>query len=385
MTAITTTAIALLLMPSAAGAEMNSDEFYRPKLSGYYKNLFTTSETLSTDEIFVSDLNRIRVKYDQRVTKRISIYAAYDNEVLLNTFYDTPDFDLIREKNQADLAFWDMDKVAIDRDGFYWRHSLYRAIVKYYSPKFQTVVGKQAIDWSRMRFYHPFDLFNPISPLDIEQKEKMGVDAANVTYSPTPFSYIDLIYAPGWTRKDHTFGARVGTKIHDYDIFFIGAQQRKDNVIGAGFDGYVKDAGFRGEYMFTFENNGHTYLRGSVGVDYSFNPRLYWLAEYFYNGDAKIDERQRFLGSLEISRRAMSLTKHIAGTGVEYRLSGVAKLNNYVFYDFEGESAFYNPEFQWNIRPNFDLSCGAQVFGGDNESEYGNFHHLFYAELKYSF
>jgi len=373
--------ISFLIIPPARASE----DSQQIDIGGYYKNLFTTSKTTSTVEEFVSCLQRVRLELNRKFTDELSCMLMYDNELLLNNFSDTPDFDIIRQQNQGNLALVDADHVLSDEKHSYWKHGIYRAYIKYYTPEFQCTLGKQAIDWSRTRLYHPFDLFNPISPLDIEGDEKFGVDAINVAFSPDGYGTLNAIYAPRRDSDEQAYGLRFLTKAGDYDIFFMGSNVKKDTILGCGFDGYIKEAGFRGEWTLTFADEDDDYFRGVVELDYSFTSKLYGLVEYFYNGGAKLTNAARFLGNYEFSREAMSITKHIIGAGLEYEPSGITKLKNYVFYDIEESSIFYNPEFKWNFRANADLSFGAQFFGGDNESEYGSYHNLYYTELKLFF
>lgn len=352
--------------------------------SGYYKNLFITSKTTSTDEVFFADINRLRLQFSKNLTKTISIFLAVDNEAIINDFSNTPDFDVIRQENQKNLAFWDADKVSADKKHIYVRHSLYRGYLKYYSSSFQAILGKQAIDWSRMRFYHPFDLFNPISPLDIEKDEKIGVDAVNLEFYPAALSSISFIFAPNKNLGKESFGLRLVKKIHNYDLSFIAAESRKDKILGFGFDGYIKEAGFRGEASFTKKDNKKEFARVVIGFDHNFTPKLYAVAEYFYNGGAEKDVSE-FINSFEFSRQALTIRKHILGTGIEYELSGITKLANYLFYDFEGKSIFVNPEFRYNIFTNLDLSAGIQFFSGSNSSEFGSYKNTYYVQAKYFF
>jgi len=380
---IWTIALVILMLFSITAFAQNATPL---KLSGYYKNLFTTSKTLADKKKQgISHLQRLRITGDYALTKEFSFHISYDNEILLHNLYDSPDFDLVRERDQRKLAWIDLDETIIDERYFYWKQSIYRLYAEYYTPKLRCIVGKQGVDWSRTRFYHPFDLFNPISPLDIEKEEKIGVDAINIDYYPEPFLMFNFIYAPYRNPERQGLGIRFGSKIADYDFFILAADVKKDKFIGASFDGYIKEAGFRGEYTYIWEDDGDNFLRGAVELDYSFTRKLYGIVEYFYNGGAKLMEIPRFLGSYDFSRRAFSVTKHIIGAGLEYEISGITKLNNYVFYDAEKNSFFNNPEFKWNIKPNFDLTFGAQVFQGDSNSEYGNYRNVYYAEMKMFF
>jgi hypothetical protein len=368
----------------------------KPDITGYYKNLFITSRTISDKETYVYYLQRFRFDLEQKFSKELSLRLVYDNQVLLNSFYASPDFSLVRKKDQKYLAWWEMQGTIVDARALYWNHLLYRGYVRYDTDMLDCIIGKQNIEWSRMRLYRPFDLFNAVSPLDIEKDEKVGVDAVNIDLRPESFMSFNFLYAPDKKGDLQSFGLRFASKIQDYDIFLIAADIKKDYTAGLGFDGYLKECGFRGELTYTFKHTDDIFLRGvddkdnflraAVEVDRSFSPKLYGILEYFYNGGASLKDTDLFLDSYKFNRQAMSITKHIAGAGLEYEISGISKLVNYVFYDFKGPSVFYNPEFRWNIRPNADIYVGYQVFLGEKEkSEYGNYHNLFYAEMKLFF
>ncbi|MBF0217294.1 MAG: hypothetical protein HQL30_09920 [Candidatus Omnitrophica bacterium] len=375
------------------------------ELGGYYKDIFTTSRTVSNDKPYVSYLQRARLDLAGKLSDTMSANVIYDHDLLLDDYSRTADFNLVRENNQRSLAFWDTHHVLLDERDIFWTQSLYRAYVRYESPALLCTMGKQDIDWSRMRFYHPFDLFNPVSPMSIEKDETMGVDAVTAELLPADFMSYDLIYAPDIDTDRQSFGLRFSGKIGDYDIFLMGADIRSDAVLGFAFDGYLKDSGLRGEYTYTFMNGRNSdafidtgqgdeftdkrrderFSRASIGMDRSFTPKLYGVAEYFYNGGAKKIHAPLFFSSVKFNRTAFSVTKHIISTGLEYECTGVTKLNNYLFYDIEESSFCYNPEFVWNIVPNADLTVGCQIFKGGSVSEYGSYHNLFYAEMKLFF
>jgi len=361
-----------------------AQENERFKLSGYYKNIFLNSKTRDTQENYAVDTNRLRLELTTKITSSLSSFLSYDNDLTLHDFGHTPEFELLRQNNQKNLAFLDADKKISEQKHLYWKHSLYRGYIKYQDPRLHWTLGKQAVDWSRMRLYHPLDLFNPISPLDIEKDEKIGVDALNIDFYPQNFATISAIYVMGKTDEKNGFGLRASKKIKDYDYALIAAEYKKDMILGANFDGYIKEAGFRGEMTYTKRDNGREFVRASIGLDHNFTSKLYGVAEYFYNGGAEKDPEQ-FLNSYQSSRQAITMRRNILGTGAEYEISGVTKLANYVFYDFDGRSLFYNPELRYNAKPNLDLSLGVQMFWGSSASEFGNYNHLYYAQAKYYF
>lgn len=353
------------------------------KFTGYYKNLTAVSKTISTKEDFFANTQRLRLESNAKLSDNFSVLLIYDNDVIINDFSRTSDFELIRQKNQKELNYLDIDKTLSDRRHFYWKHSLYRAYLKYVSNSLHFIVGKQAIDWSRMRLYHSFDLFNPISPLDLEKDEKVGVDALNIEIYPAELTSVNFIYLPYKSREKSGLGIRTSKKINDYDISLIAAEYKKDSTLGFSFDGYIKEAGFRGELTATKKDNQKEFIRTSIGFDHNFSPQFYTVAEYFYNGGAEKDI-SGFLNSYEFSRQAMSIRKHILGTGAEYEISGITKFATYTFYDFEGEGIFLNPELRQNVFTNMDINLGSQVFWGNEQSEFG-YENTYYCQLKYFF
>ena len=392
MAAITAIICASLAAPSFS-------EIEKPKISGSYYHLFNTSETISSKKPYVSYLQRFRFQLEEKFSDKLSATIVQDVNFLLNDFSTSADFNIVRDYNQRQLQYWNTQQTILNKRDLYWTESLYRAYVRYDTPLLKCVIGKQNIDWDRMRFYHPLDIFNPVSPLRIEKTEKMGVDAVNIEFCPAPFMSYNFIYAPDDQTEFQSFGMRFATKVKDYDIFLMAADIRKAYYFGFAFDGYLKESGLRGEITYTSNHNYDDKVidngnyndgpdrafRGSIGMDRSFTSKLYGIIEYFYNGIAKIMNAPLFISSLQYSRRALSITKHILSAGLEYQHTGITKLNNYVFYDFEGNSFFYNPEFVWNIKPNVDLMIGCQIFEGNDNSEYGNYHNLFYAEMKIYF
>jgi hypothetical protein len=394
---LTTILCALTLLSMLFSPLLRADDL---RISGYYKNLLTASETISTKKPYIAYLQRMRFDINQKFSDALSARLIQDNNFLLNDFSTSPDFNLVREDNQRELAFWDTHEVLVNARDLYWTEVFYRAYIQYDTPLVKCVIGKQTVDWDRMRFYHIFDIFNPISPLSIERNDEvMGVDAVNIELRPQSFMSYNFIYAPNKESNYQSYGLKFLSKVLDYDIFLMGADIAKDFYAGFGFDGYLSGSGLRGEITYTsnhnnndrfidngnYSNNADNFFRGSIGLDRSFSPKLYGIVEYFYNGGAKTMNAPLFISSLPYSRRILSITKHIVGAGLEYEITGITKLNNYLFYDFEGNSVFYNPEFIWNIKPNADLRIGCQIFEGNDESEYGNYHNLFYAEMKIFF
>lgn len=353
------------------------------KISGYYKNLFTTSASQVTEEGFYADLNRLRLEI-QNISDPWQVNLTLDNEALVNDFANTSDFSIIRSKNQRDITSADGDIVSVDNDHLFLRHSIYRAYVKYYSPEFQAVVGKQAIDWGRLRFFSPFDIFNTLSPLDLEPNERVGVDAINLNFSKEDSSALNAIFIPGPEDRSGA-GLKLNTTFKTYDFAMIAAYFRKTQTYGASFDGYLGEAGLRGEITHTILDNGRVFPRASVGIDYNFSEKLYALLEHFYNGGHDDNPGTGFSSSYRISQELLSLKRDLTGLWLQYRLTPLIKFNGYIIYDWEGASTVVTPELHFDMTENTRLTAGVQHFWGGNNSEFGSNEHTYYVEFQWFF
>jgi len=352
---------------------------------GYLKNFLSFSKTIDKKEDFYLNLIRLRLEFLLKPKELLEIFFAADNEFLANDFSHTSDFQIIRQKEQNGLNFWDADYTSYDQRLLYTRHSLYRAYLKYHQPSFKVILGKQSIDWSRTRFYSPLDLFNPQSPLEIERDEKIGIDAFNFEYFLSPISSFNLIAAPNSDLKKTDFGIRIFKKFKDYDLLLIVTEIDEDKTGGFGFDGYLYNAGLRGEFTLSRSDNERDFVRAAIGLDYSPSPKVYLLGEYFYNGGSDDNDVSRFLSSYQYSRKTISLKKHLGCLLYSYELTPLFKFDQHTIYDFEGKSIFLNPEIRYNIFTNLDLSLGSQLFFGDETSEFGNYQNTYYFQLKYFF
>lgn len=354
---------------------------------GHYKNLFITSEA-STGEHYYLDTNRLRLEIDKQADPW-QFHLELDNEALIHDFRNTPDFEYIRSREQEHVNSWDADEVSVDEDHLYLKHTLYRAYVKYFNPTFQAVVGKQAIDWGKMRFYSPLDLFNPLGPIELERDYRIGVDAVNLNYALGDFSGVGLILAPGEDPGHSRYGATYYTKLGTYDVSLSTANILDDMVVGAAFDGYLKAAGFRGEITQTWEDDDfagdRNYIRAALGLDYNFTEKIYLLLEQLYNGGHSDNNPASVLFSARQAAKTLSLEKNLSSVWFQYKFTPVFEGNTYLIYDWDGESGVVNPELKKEIMENTTVALGAQFFWGESDSEFGSLNHLYYAELKWHF
>lgn len=353
------------------------------KLDGYYKNLFWVSKTVDTHKGYVADLQRLRLGVGRTFNEQLRAKVVLDQDMLLHNFRGSRDLRAIIHNDQHNLAFVDADKAYVNSGNLYAEFVLYRAYLKYDAAPLQMTVGKQMIDWGRMRFYSPMDLFNPISPFAIDRDERPGVDAVDIDFSPRDDIHLDTVYAAGRTFSDSSVGSRLLYRWHDYDLFLMGGDFQNAKVVGGGFDGYLRNAGFRGEFTQTHGESGRDFFRGAVGLEYSFFTKLSVLGEYFYNGGADDSDPVALIDSYRFFTQTLTLKKHLVGLAAEYEIHPLVKAANYVLYDAEGSSFFINPEIRYNMRANLDLKGGAQFYCGGGNTEFSGNQNIYYVQLQF--
>ena len=376
--------ILFFILNCAFFAQAN-DNSSKHNLTGHYKSLLVSTESNSSKEELYALTNRLRLKYNYEYNENWQVHLTVDNEVIVHDAGNTPDFDFTRSKQQNFTSTLDWDKVSSDTDHIYSRHSVYRAYIKYYTPEFQAVIGKQAIDWGKMRFYSPIDLFNSPGAIDIEHEERVGADAINLNFALSDFSGVNLIYVPGDGDTNHSYGVKAYKTFGTYDISVIAAEVRKNLSFGLAFDGYVKQAGLRGEITHNIFENNREFTRFSVGVDYNINDKIYVLMEHFYNGGADDNNQAAFSSSFSTAREIISLKKHLSSLWVEYKVTPLIDFNTYLVYDWEGESGVINPELVYSLSESLDLTAGTQFFWGPALSEFGDYQNLYYVEIIWYF
>ena len=352
-------------------------------LSGYYKILPFFTKSSSTKENIYAVLQRLRLEFKPQLTKNFLLNVVYDHELLINDFSHTPDFNLIRQKNQKNFNWWDADQVISDTNHIYERQLLYRCYLRFESTNSRWSFGKQLIDWGRLRFYSPLDLFNPPLPSDIEPDERIGFDTLNIELFNKNFSSLNLIYGPGHNTDEDSYALKLYKKFGSYDTFLIGAKHREEKTAGFGFDGYLWKAGLRGEFTYT-KDGKERYPRAALGLDYSFSAKTTGLIEYFYNGAANGDYAT-FASSLIEEQKRLSLKKQLLSFMVTHDLTPLLKFRASFIYDILGKSAFLNPELRYNISQDIDAALGTQFFVRRPNSEFQDKHNLYYAEVKIYF
>jgi len=337
---------------------------------------------------FWSDLNRLRLEFDAQVSERVHVKAVVDNELLLGSLLGKPEF--VLAKNREDNTLFDLDYIVKDDEDLYWEISLYRLYFSYSVDDTAIITGRQRIAWGTARLWNPTDLFNPISPLQIDRDARAGVDAINIEHYFNALSSVNLVYALGNDNRDRDLAIQATTNVAGYDLSALIGEFREDWVVGLDFAGNLGNSGFRGETTFTDPEIGEDFTRVVMSWDYSFPNTLYLLLEYLYNGgNLSIPD---ISGGMPVqsdirtfARGIVTRNKNFLGWVAGYEVTPLFRVDSLLIYDIDDRSVFWGPAFKYNIFTNLDWSLGVQIFSGETGSEFGDLPGTFYSSLEWFF
>lgn len=384
-------ALLALLAACALGHGQNqpSSAAFKYRFGGYYRSLLTSSHSYFTGDPYGDSLNRLRFSLDAGWRPSLTLHVDYDNELHFGNLIGEPDFDLVRGRQDAE--YLDLLHVFVDKQHAYWDTSLYRGYLTLRHGPAELTAGRQRIAWGTAHFWSPADVFNPISPLQVEEDERQGVDAAQLALQLPKGLRWSVVYAPQDGLDRSTEAARIAATVHNFDVTAMGGHFQKDWLVGADFAGQLRGAGLRGELTYTAraDSSQSNALRLAFGSDYAINSKWYVLAEYFYNQGqpAGYTPGQPFDPSilLRYSNEIYTLQRHFLSAGARYSVTPLLNLQTYAVVDLEGRGALFMPQATYNLTANTDLRVAGQLFASSPRGEFDRVPNLFNLELTVHF
>ena len=374
-------------------------------LTGFYKNLLsvTTVEDnfgnlgLTDGDVAVDDFQRLRIKFDYVPTDSLELRLHYETR---HAWGETERIGNRLEKRSmlvlpvsipGRTRFLDLESEIESGSNWVWSHDLDRFQIRWMTERLELTVGRQPVSWGTGLLWNPTDLFAGFSPTEIDRDEKLGVDVVRMTYSPNLDISLDLVAEPLDKRgpyrfqgDDSSLALRAGAHVGEYDLSAVGGQVAGDVVMGADFSGYVRDAGFRGEFLYTNVKECHqrNYTRMLLSVDYGFAVRWnpYLAVEYYYNG-LGTDDPDRYLPRLAASSvqrafqrgNSFNLGRQYIGTVFRLTPSALVNFQSITLFNLDDTSVQEFISVSRSLTDNIDFLLGANVGFGGVGTEFGGF------------
>ena len=379
--------ITAIILISSYTIEAQDNSKFDVELGGYIKELGQLSASNDFSDLRYDNILHHRLESDWTISEHLEFRADIRNRLISGyTIKNTPG---IEQFYELDPNYLDLTKVWFDTDYSILQSHIDRLHVSYINGPWEVHAGRQRVNWGRTFVWNPNDLFNNYAFLDFDYEERPGVDALIGRYSWSYASAVEAGIRIGDTWEKTVIGGMLRTSLGSYDLQFIGGHYLDKLALGAGWAGYLEDAGFKGEVTYFhpedqfFEESGH--FTATAGFDYMLNNGLYLQSELLYNGGYN-----RGANPLDRLVRPPSADNlFIATSG--FLLNGSYQIHPLVSGNFSFLGSFDRsifiaiPQISVSVSENVDLLLLSQLLKGSVFRQAVETPNLFYFRLKYSY
>lgn len=355
-------------------------------LSGYIKNLHEFSFIENLDQLQWTTLlhNRLNFKYipSDEITARLELRNRLFYGDNVKKIFGFTNF-ISQDNGMVDLS-WNV----IDDGSLLFNTTIDRALINYTKGDWDITLGRQRVNWGMNLAWNPNDIFNTYNLLDFDYEERPGSDAIRIQYYLGDFSKIEVAAKKGRSKDDHIVAAMYKFNTGSYDIQLITGVYQKDWVVGAGWAGNLKNAGFKGEvtYFVPYKRyfNSENVLSTSFSVDYGFKKGLYINGSILYNSTD--NEASNNLGTLvytNLSAKNLMPFEFSGFLQLAKELTPIFKGTFSTIYSPTHHSVIIMPSLGYSIVTNWELDFTGQSFF--QFQDYKTLGNSLFARLRWSF
>lgn len=344
---------------------MNSQED-APKISvnGYIKNLHEFSFIDRLDQMQWTGLIHNRLNFKYLPNDEVSIRLEIRNRIYYgDRIRSFPDFAAMLDH---DPGLVDLSVNLIEEDNLVFNSLIDRALVNYTKANWDISLGRQRINWGMNLVWNPNDIFNTYNFLDFDYEERPGSDAVRIQYYTGDFSKIELTAKKGKQKDDLIAAAMYKFNKWTYDIQFLTGIYKKDWVIGTGWAGNLKEAGFKGEisYFVPYEDYSESekVMSASISVDYAFEKGLYINSSVLYNSSTNSFSTIEDLALARISAKNLMPFKYSFFLQLSKEFSPIFSGTANFIYSPTRHSVIAMPSINYSLATNWDLNFTSQSF-----------------------
>ncbi|MDD2790935.1 MAG: hypothetical protein PHU40_09770 [Sulfurimonas sp.] len=291
---------------------------------------------------------------------------------------------IANRKIKSDTSFSTQTNPNNYGDGEY-SAKLYRLYGGYADAKNRVSFGLQKISMGVGRIWNPTDLFNPKNPLALEPDEVYGAFSLAYTYALSDLSQITAVAAQ---RKDHSlkYAARIKGYVEVVDIALNLVQSEDASMVGYELEGELFESGvaFRSEGGW-FEDKllQEVFFQGIIGADYTFENSLSLTGEWLYSSKSFEAQSPLFV-SVALPYNLMQ-SKGYGGLSIGYEFDALLYGAITSITSADDGSFYVAPSLKYSLADDMSLLVGAMLYGGKDQSEFGNLDPTYYINFKVTF
>lgn len=353
--------------------------------SGYIKNLESLSFDKMFDNLISGNLIHNRMNFKWKPTGRITAAAEFRNRLFWGEeVRSVPHFArLLRNENEK----LNLQKAWIEREAFVLHTNVERLYLDYHGAKINARVGRQRINWGIATTWNPNDIYNAYNFLDFDYEERPGIDGAKVQYNFSNSFNTEVAYTHTGKKNGNVAAIKYSFNKWNYDMQLITGWYKDHPTLGAGWAGYIKDAGFKGEVQYFFRTRDSTdHLNLVLESDYMFKKGWYVNAGFLFNNLGLTSPVANWDSiNLKLSPENLMPTKWnlIVSSSREFTPLISAQIS--VLYAPGTNLVILLPSFQYNMATNLDINLVWQSFFTETASRFEAVNHRCFLRMKWSF
>ena len=290
-----------------------------------------------------------------------------------------------------DTGIIDLSNFFVDKPKFKLHSMIDRMWFKYQKNKIEISIGRQRVNWGINTIWNSNDLFNAYNFIDFDYIERPGSDVIRFIYNGDNLSSLEFVYKPNLNNVGVIAALYKINKI-GYDFQFFGANYYdQDFVLGGGWAGNIRNAGFKGEVSYFVTKNpipDDNSFSLSTSFDYSFKNGIYILGSYLFNSKGVSNSNIFNLGAINenvLSPKNLMPSKNSYMIQTSKPISPAINSSLTFLYGQGINFLYISPNISYDINSDFDLNFIGQLFYADVNGNFKSIMNGIYLQLRYSF
>ena len=171
----------------------------------------------------------------------------------------------------------------------------------------------------------------------------------------------------------------------DYDFQTLLAKYYNDYVLGFGWAGQIKEAGFKGEFAYFINSENQVKeLVGSIGMDYSLQNGMYFSSGCLYRSQA--DDFNPFaLINQDISAKNPMPFAYNFLHQINYPIHPLVLVGMSLIHNEELDFIFINPMLTYSVSESIDLMISSQNMWMWSDDTYEDLTQTVFTRLQWTF
>jgi hypothetical protein len=369
-------------------AQTNDSKPSWVELQGYIKYIQNTTFVQKIDSNASTNLIHNRLNFKFNIAPKFSGRLEVRNRIFYGEQIEqTPNFgDLINQDN----GYFDLSHLWVNEDSFVAQSTIDRMLMQYSDEKWEVIIGRQRINWGINNVWNPNDLINAFNLLEFDYEERPGSDAVRIQHNLQHNDSFELAYKASKNSDEQIAALLYKWNRRKYDFQLLSGIYQTDFVVGGGWAGSVKEAGFKGEmsYFIPKQNSldSSENFCVSLMVDQTHKNDWYLALTMLYNSNPTnafmISEG---IYNFNVSAKMLFPFEYNFHLTALKTISPISSFNFSFIYSPEKNTLIIIPSFAWNVATNFDLDFMAQSFFADQAESYKNLGTNVFIRSRWSF